>query len=452
MKHLIHNAIIINRGRRFRGYVEIEDRIIRKVSEGNPGRDLLAYYDPDNSTDIKGHWLIPGVIDSHVHFRDPGLTHKADIESESRAAVAGGVTSFIDMPNTKPPTLTMQDVENKMSVASEKSLANYAFYIGASDGNIDELKNADYTRVPGIKLFLGASTGNMAVTSDEALDKIFSLGRLVSVHCEDQRIIDRNISEVKDLYPEGEVPVELHPEVRSALACYRSTLSAIRRAERFGTRLHVCHLSTAEELRLIEAASPQGITAEACVAHLWFTDEDYPRLGTKIKCNPSVKSALHRDALRKALNTGAISVVSTDHAPHTLIEKEGDCLTAPSGMPMIQFSLRAMLALAREGVLTPERVVQLMCHNQADLFGIDRRGYIDEGCYADLVEVDPEGKKNPVSHPEVVSKCGWTPLEGALLPARIARTWVNGNTVYEHEHERFASPGLAMPLRFHTPE
>lgn len=449
MKQLIHNAIIINRGKRFLGYVEIENEFITNVGEGKPSPQLIEEYGTD-ATNLHENWLIPGVIDSHVHFRDPGLTHKADIESESRAAVAGGVTSYFDMPNTKPPTLSMADIDAKAATAAEKSLANYAFYIGASTDNLEELKNADYTRIPGIKLFLGSSTGNMAVSSEKSLDSIFSLGRLVSVHCEDQAIIDSNSSAIKALYGNNDVPAEWHPEIRSAIACYSSTLAAIKRAKRFGTRLHICHLSTAEELRLIDEANDCNITAEACVAHLWFCDEDYTLSGTKIKCNPAVKSSHHRNALRQALTSGKIKVVSTDHAPHTLEEKHGDCFTAPSGMPMVQFSLRVMLRLSAEGYLTPEDVVQLMCHNQADMFGIDRRGYIDKGFYADLVELNPQGTDIPITDHEVISKCGWTPIAGTTLPTTVERTWINGSLAY-HIGE-FAAESHALPLRFKVSE
>lgn len=443
MRFLIHNAVIINRGKRFRGYVEVTDGRIVRVSEGAPGQSALESYGT-NAIDLRGNWLLPGVIDSHVHFRDPGLTHKADIRSESRAAVAGGVTSFIDMPNTVPPTLSMADIRGKMDVAASASLANYAFYIGASANNFDELKNADYTVVPGIKLFLGSSTGNMCVADSKVLDRIFSLPALVAVHCEDEDVIKRNSADVRGLFGSSEVAAAWHPVIRSELACYKSTASAVERAVRLGTRLHVCHVSTQEELELVRGK--KNITAEACIAHLWFDDSDYGRLGTLIKCNPAIKGVRHRQALRKALTDGTIDVVSTDHAPHTRKEKDGDVFSAPSGMPMVQFSLRVMLRLAAQGVLSVERVVELMCHNQADLFGIKDRGYIDVGCYADLVEIKPNGTDECVCDTEVVSKCGWTPLAGECLPDTVERVWVNGAIAFDHG--LFASAATGMSLRF----
>lgn len=443
MKTLLFNTQIINRDSRFLGYVEIKGDKIEHVGEGMPDESLLQYYG-EKAIDLHGHWLIPGAIDSHVHFREPGLIHKADIFSESRAAIAGGVTSFIDMPNTKPATLSMMDINEKCSVASSQAWANYAFYIGASNDNLKELRDADYTRVPGIKLFLGSSTGNMCVSDEKVLDEIFSLPHLIAVHCEDESVINYNTSILRKLYGDNPTPIAWHPVVRSELACYKSTASAIERAMRHGSRLHICHVSTEEELRLAEGK--KDITVEACIPHLWFTDEDYDRKGAFIKCNPAVKSSRHRKALRQALTTGAIDVVSTDHAPHTIEEKEGDLFTAPSGMPMVQFSLRAMLQLAKEGYLSPERVVRLMCHNQADLLSIEKRGYIDKGFYADLVEIDPDGSTNPVDNCEVISKCHWTPMQGEQLDAEVKRVWVNGSLTYADGN--FAPRSTAMALRF----
>lgn len=445
MNKLLYNALIFNRGKRFNGFVEIENEVIKNVAEGRPSDALLQKYS-DKAINLNNNWLIPGVIDSHVHFREPGLTNKADIYSESRAAIAGGVTSFLEMPNTKPQTLTMKDIEAKCKIASEKSLANYAFFIGASSDNIDELRSADYSRIPGIKLFLGSSTGNMSVTNEKVLDEIFSLPCLIAVHCEDEEVIKNNVEEVKQLYGKYPIPIAWHPVVRSEIACYRSTLSAIKRAHSHNTRLHICHVSTEEELKLAEGRS--NISIEACIPHLWFSDEDYDTKGSFIKCNPSVKSARHRKALRKALNTGAIDIISTDHAPHTFEEKEGDLLGAPSGFPSIQFSLRAMLKLAGEGILTVERVVELMCHNPANLFGIEKRGYIDKGFYADLVEIDPLGNPRPIEMSDVVSKCGWTPFVEETLPAKIERVWVNGHLSYSEG--RFQEGSSSKPLRFNN--
>lgn len=450
-RKLIYNAIIFNRGKRFRGYLEIAEGKIANVAQGDVPAELKHLYPADSSFDIKGHWLLPGVIDTHVHFRDPGLTHKADMATESRAAVAGGVTSFIDMPNTKPQTVTLEALEAKYADAARKSVANYAFYIGATDANINELQHVDYAKVPGVKLFLGSSTGNMCVSDSEALDRIFSLPTLIAVHCEDESVIRRNTEGLLRACGREKVAVAWHPVVRSELACYLSTQSAVNRAVRLGTRLHVCHLSTDQELELFQegAASGKKITCEACVAHLWFTDEDYDTRGVLIKCNPAVKSRRHREALRHAIVSGLVDVVSTDHAPHTLEEKQGDAFTAPSGMPMVQFSLRAMLELTlSEPDLTPEKVVELMCHNQARIFGIVDRGFVEKGMWADLVEVDPNGPLTPVAREEVVSKCGWSPMEGEILRHRIEHTWVNGALAYDRSADSPAEATSAMPLEF----
>lgn len=444
MKQLLYNAIIINRGEHYKGFIEIDNDIISAVTKGDPTEDTLQKYGKE-AINIQGHWLIPGVIDSHVHFRDPGLTYKADIASESKAAIAGGVTSFFDMPNTKPPTLSMNDVEHKMEIAQNSSFANYAFYIGASSDNLEELKNADYTMIPGIKLFLGSSTGNMCVSDPEILDNIFKLPHIISVHCEDEKIINENVKELKSIFNTKEVPISWHPIVRSEMACYKSTAAAVERAKRYGTHLHICHLSTAEELKLIKGL--HNITAEVCIPHLWFSDSDYAELGSRIKCNPAVKSDRHRKALREALNSGEINIVSTDHAPHTLAEKIGDLFSVPSGMPMIQFSLRAMMKIAQERIVTPERVVELMCHNQADIFHIKGRGYLDKGCFADVVEIDPN-HTSVVSDNDVISKCGWTPMNGTELSSTIQRVWVNGNIAYDNGS--FSDKSSAMPLKFNS--
>lgn len=444
MEQLIYNAIIFNRGKRFHGHLVIEERRIKSVREGVPTKTQIELFG-ENAIDLQGHWLLPGVIDSHVHFREPGLTNKADIYSESRAAIAGGVTSFLEMPNTRPQTLTVSEVEKKIKRAKATSLANYAFFIGASSDNIEELKHADYSRIPGIKLFLGSSTGNMCVNDEKVLDEIFSLPNLIAVHCEDEKIITNNTQEIKELYGNRPIPVAWHPVVRSELACFKSTKSAVDRAIRLGTRLHICHITTDEEL--VYASGHANISTEACIPHLWFTDEDYDKKGSFIKCNPAIKSRRHRKALREGLTTtGAIKVVSTDHAPHTFEEKEGDLLTAPSGMPMIQFSLRVMLKLAEEGHLSVEQVVSLMSHNQADTFGIKDRGYIEEGFYADLVEIDPQGSNKPIDYNDVISKCGWTPLIGETLPASVERVWVNGTLAYKDR--TFSDTSPAMPLSF----
>ena len=439
---LIHNAIIINEGERFHGHIEVRDGRIARIGRGPAPQDLIEKYG-ESVHDAQGHWLLPGVIDSHVHFREPGMTHKADIRSESRAAVLGGVSSFMEMPNTSPATTTLEALEQKHEIAAACSLANYSFYIGATSTNMDELEAVDYTRVPGIKLFMGSSTGGMLVEREEALERIFKMGQLVAVHCEDEAIIRENLARVKHMYKVGEgqsgddLPFTLHPEIRSTLACYASTAAAVERARRHGTRLHVMHLTTEEELALFEPGDRQ-ITAEACIAHLLFSDEDYAKLGARIKCNPAVKGPRHRAALREAVRRGLIRTVSTDHAPHTLKEKMRPLLSAPSGMPMVQYSLPVMLHLAGQGQWTPEHVVQLMCHNQADNFGVVDRGYLRDGYWADIVEVDPDGvteihaqtgSLSKLGESTIASKCGWSPLEGMSLRGRVVSTWVNGEQV-----------------------
>lgn len=443
MKSLLYNAIIINEGRRFKGFLQIEGGFISYIGKGCPEKSLINEYG-ETAVDLCWNWLLPGVIDSHVHFREPGMTHKADIYSESRAALAGGVTSFLEMPNTKPLTLSMSDIDAKADIASKNSLVNYAFFIGASNDNFEELKKVDYRRVPGIKVFLGSSTGNMCLKDSERLDEIFALPHLIAVHCEDESVINRNLQEVVSLYGKNPIPLAWHPVVRSELACYKSTYEALKRAERLKTRLHVCHVTTEEELKILEGR--ENITLEACIPHLWFTDKDYDRLGAFIKCNPAIKSSRHRSALREGLSTGAINTVNTDHAPHTFEEKEGDLISSPSGIPSIQFSLRLMLKLASKGILSVEQVVRLMCHNQAEIFGISNRGYIREGYYADIVEVNPNGCTRPIDREDVVSKCGWSPYIGETLEAKINRVWVNGHLSYLNG--KFTETSSALPLSF----
>lgn len=447
MKKLLHNAYILNEGTRFKGYIEInEEGKIAAIGDGAPSDKLLRYYG-ESAHDCSGHILMPGVIDSHVHFREPGGEHKATIYTESRAAVAGGVTSFMEMPNTAPATVTAEMLADKMERAARDSVANYSFYIGATDTNLEALRNLDYNKVPGVKLFMGSSTGGMQVEEDSALAGIFSLPVLVAVHCEDEQIIRENMCRVRALYPdEQSAPASWHPQIRSALSCYTSTARAVALAKRFGTRLHVMHLTTAQELDLIREAGAK-VTAEACVAHLLFTDSDYPRLGTRIKCNPAVKSALHRDALRSALASGIISTVSTDHAPHTLAEKETSLFKAPSGMPMVQFSLPAMMDLALQMNWEPELVVEKMCHNQALTFGVEERGFIRKGYFADLVELDFDGVTE-INASAILSKCGWSPLEGRSLHTQVVTTWVNGHEVFTRNDGIAEAPAQAMPLTF----
>lgn len=428
MRRLFRNALIINEGKQFNGWLLIDGEIIADLGEGLPSPEIIA--SADEVTDLDGRWLIPGVIDDQVHFRDPGLTYKADIFTESRAAAAGGVTSFMDMPNTKPQTVTQEALEDKFRLGAEKSLINYTFFPGATNDNTEWLKTLDFSRLPGVKVFLGASTGNMLVDNEKALDEIFSLPAIIAIHSEDEAIIRRNAEKVRAEYGD-DAPIELHPQIRSTEACVASTKRAIERAERLGTRLHILHISTAAEAAMLsnKPLKDKKITAEVCVHHLWFTDVDYGRLGTRIKWNPAVKTAADREALREALKDGRIDVVATDHAPHLLTEKVGGCLKATSGGPLVQFSLPVMLELAKQGVFTPEQVVEYMSHRPAELFGIEGRGYLRKGYKADLVVVNPKGKTE-INAGTILSKCGWSPLEGETLSARIEETIVNGTPVY----------------------
>lgn len=423
----IKNAQIVNEGKTFHGSVVIDNGIIDEVltdgtAPAHPCQEVI---------DAKGHYLMPGVIDDHVHFRDPGLTHKADMHTESMAAAAGGVTSFMDMPNTTPQTTTLEALEAKFTDAATKSLVNYSFYFGATNTNADILPTLDKSRVCGVKLFMGASTGNMLVDRMEVLRKVFAnADMLIATHCEEQSIISANTAAFKEKY--GEDPdIKYHPQIRSAEACLHSSSLAIQLAKETNARLHILHVSTAQELDLFEdkPLSEKRITAEACVSHLYFYDKDYESLGTRIKCNPSIKTFEDRNALRKALPTNRIDVIGTDHAPHLLKEKTGGALKAVSGMPMIQFSLPAIMELVHEGVLSMEQLVQKMCHAPAQLYNIERRGYIRPGYQADLVIVNPDDEWT-VTADCVLSKCGWSPMEGQRFHAKVEKTFVNGNLVY----------------------
>lgn len=429
-RRILYNASIINEGVTETGYVIIDGDKIAAVGQGAPDEGVMASC--DIADDLAGAMLLPGVIDDQVHFREPGLTHKADIASESRAAVAGGVTSFMDMPNTMPQTTDIEALEWKFARAAETSAANFSFNIGATNNNIQVLEQVDFSRVCGVKAFLGSSTGNMLVDEKSALQRLFSaIPAVIAVHSEDEAIIranrERYVSERGD-----NLPVELHPLIRSAEACYVSTARAVELAEHCGTRLHVFHLSTERELSLFSDApiEQKHITAEVCVHHLWFYDRDYARLGNRIKCNPAVKTLADREALREALRNGRLDVVATDHAPHLLSEKEGNCLKAASGMPLVQFSLVAMLEMARDGIFTPELVVDKMCHAPARLYRIDRRGFIRPGYYADLAVVRRDDAGHTISDADVISKCGWTPFDGTVMHHRVERTFVNGEEVF----------------------
>ena len=424
MKTIIQGGTIVNEGTVFDGAILIEDDKIEKIIKRHIDPEVSA----DEVIDASGCFVLPGVIDDHVHFREPGLTEKADIDSESCAAAAGGVTSYFDMPNTNPQTTTLEALEEKFGLAASKSHVNYSFFFGATNDNVDLFKLLDSHRIPGIKLFMGSSTGNMLVDRREALERIFSTATMpIMTHCEDTEIINRNMAEAKRLY--GEDPkVEHHPEIRSEAACYESTRLAVELAQKHHAHLHVAHLTTARELELIPPSDP-FITAEATVSHLYFSDRDYPALGTRIKCNPAVKTERDREALQQALSDGRITVIGTDHAPHLLSQKEGGCVKAASGMPMIQFSLVTMLELVDKGILTIERLVELMCHHPARLFEVRNRGFIREGYQADLVIVRPNAGWT-VTREAVLSKCGWSPMEGHMFLWRVERTLCNGHSVY----------------------
>lgn len=419
MRILVKGGHIVNEGRHFVGYLVIEDGNITEITKQQPEASF------DETIDASGCYVLPGVIDDHVHFREPGLIQKADIDSESRAAAAGGVTSYFDMPNCLPQTTTLEALEEKFQIASKKSHVNYSFFFGATNDNADIFAKLPAERIPGVKLFMGSSTGNMLVDKQQALEYIFKTCKLpLMVHCEDTDIINRNMEEAKKAW--GDDPqVSLHPFIRSEEACLSSSRKAVELAKKYGTRLHIAHISTGEELELIG----ENITAEACVGHLYFTQLDHERLGALIKVNPAIKTPVDQYLLRQALTDGRISVVATDHAPHLLEQKQGGCVKAASGMPMLQFSLVTMLELVDEGVLTIQRLVELMCHNPARLFGVQHRGFLRPGYRADLVIVRPNSPWT-VTRELIESKCKWSPVEGHRYQWQVERTLCNGHSVY----------------------
>ena len=428
MRTIVEGGTIVNEGRTFDGTIVIEDGKITQIIQGNINPEVSL----DEVIDASGCFVLPGIIDDHVHFREPGLTEKADIDTESRAAAAGGVTTYFDMPNTVPQTTTLEALEGKFALAAKKSHVNYGFFFGATNDNIALFELLDPHRIPGIKLFMGSSTGNMLVDRRESLEQLFSSAKLpIMAHCEDMAIINRNMAEAKAKY--GEDPKVIHhPEIRSEEACYESTRLAVELATKHHARLHIAHLTTAKELDLIPANGSShfsDITAEVTPSHLYFCDRDYASLDTRIKCNPAIKTERDREALQRALTDGRIAVIGTDHAPHLLSQKEGGCAKAVSGMPMIQFSLVTMLELVDNGILTLERLVELMCHNPASLFEIRHRGFIREGYQADLVLVRPNTAWVCTKH-VIQSKCGWSPMEGHMFLWRVERTLCNGHTVY----------------------
>ncbi len=427
---LIQNPTIINEGTSFKGDLLIMDEIISAI--GPPGQVISLA--GTRIIDATGLILIPGVIDDHVHFREPGLTHKGDIFSETRAAAAGGVTSFMDMPNTIPQTITIKDLENKYITGSERSLINYSFYIGATGDNLADVIKADPRNVCGIKLFMGSSTGNMLVDNEKSLKELFSKAILpVAVHCEDEPIIKKNMEIYRKKYGD-DVPANFHSLIRSRESCYKSSLHAITLAKEFNTRLHILHLSTADEMKLFnseEIVQEKRITCEACVHHLWFDDADYAELGLKLKINPAVKTKFDKESLIKGVNNDLIDVIATDHAPHTAEEKSGSYFKSPSGAPMVQHSLAAMLELWHRKIFSLEKIVEKMCHNPAILFNINKRGFIREGYKADLVLIDPEQTWS-VTGNNILYKCGWSPMEGATFSSKVVKTFVNGTLVYDN--------------------
>lgn len=430
MKTIITDTIIVNDGEEKRGNVVIEGEFIADVILGDTP-DISAF---DQVIDGHGLYLLPGVIDSHVHFREPGLTEKADIASESRTAASGGVTSYMDMPNCVPQTTTIEALEDKFQRAEEKSRVNYSFFFGATNTNLDTIQDLDPTHVPGVKIFMGSSTGGMLVDRERALYDIFSnAGILLMAHCEDSDIINQNIRNFQKRYKgQNDFPVRYHYRIRSAEACYASSSLAVKIAQETGARLHIAHISTKNELELFSnklELEQKQITCEVVIPHLMFCSDDYDTLGCKIKCNPAVKTIEDREALRHALADGTVDVVSTDHAPHLMSEKQGGALKAMSGMPMIQFSLVSMLELSDQGYISRPRVVELLCHNQARLFKVKKRGYIRKGYYADLVLVDPNANWQ-VGEGRYYTKCGWTPMDERTFKWRVRRTLVNGKTAY----------------------
>jgi len=425
--YLIKNATIVNEGSSFVGDLLVENGIIKKIDSSITINSMTVI-------DASGKYLIPGLIDDQVHFREPGLTHKATIDSESRAAVAGGITTFIEMPNTVPQATNQQLLQDKFNIAEKTSYANYSFMFGGTNDNLEELLKTDPKTVAGIKLFLGSSTGNMLVDNLEVLENIFSSTKLIiSVHCEDEETIKKNTAEHKAQYGEH-IPIELHPVIRSEEACYLSSSKAIELAKKTGARLHVFHVSTAKETTLFRNDIPleeKQITSEVCVHHLWFSDQDYKEKGTHIKWNPAVKTAADREGLWTALLDDRLDIIATDHAPHTLEEKSNTYLKAPSGGPLVQHALLALLEKVSEKVISIEKVVEKACHNPAIIFQIENRGFIKEGYYADLVLIDPKAPQT-VCKENILYKCGWSPFEGTTFSSSVTHTFVNGVLMY-HE-------------------
>jgi len=427
MQILIKNAQIVNEGKIYKSDVLIEDKIIKKIA-------AEITIEAEQIIDAKGLYLLPGVIDDQVHFREPGLTHKATIYTESKAAVAGGITSFMEMPNTNPQALTQDLLEEKYKIAAKTSIANYTFFMGASNDNLEEVLKTNPKKVGAIKIFMGSSTGNLLVDDKNVLEEIFSKSpMLIAVHCEDEETIQENTIKAKKKFGE-KVPISEHPNIRSAEACYKSSSMAVELAKKHNTRLHVFHLSTEKEIALFDNQLPlseKRITAEVCIHHLWFSDRDYEKKGTLIKWNPAVKKESDKNALFQALLDDKLDVIATDHAPHTLEEKSNTYFNVPSGGPLVQHALPAMLEFVKQDKISLEKVVEKMCHNPAICFQIENRGFIQEGYFADLVLVD---LNNPwkVNKENILYKCGWSPFEGETFNAKITHTFVNGHIAYEY--------------------
>ena len=440
---IIANAVIVNEGQQQKGSILIREGKIVDVFSGELTAEIAAGCDV---FDAGGKYLLPGVIDDQVHFREPGLTHKGDIYSESRASVAGGITSYMEMPNTIPQTISQKRLAEKFALAEQKSLANYSFYIGATNDNIEELLKTDFTKTCGVKLFMGSSTGNMLVDNRQSLENIFSnVSGIIAVHCEDEETVKKNTALFRTQYGE-EPPMYCHPAIRSEEACFRSSAMAVELAHKHSTRLHVLHLSTAKEMQLFSndlAISQKKITAEVCIHHLWFCEDDYERHGTHIKWNPAIKTANDRERLFDALLEGTIDVVATDHAPHTKEEKQNTYFNSPSGGPLVQHSLVAMLEFVHNRQITIEQLVEKMCHNPALLFGVKERGFIRAGYWADLVLVDLAAEWQ-VTPENILYKCGWSPFQGHTFRSAVTHTWVNGNLVYNKGHvdENFRGKAL----------
>ena len=443
MNYILKNGVLVNEGRRTEADILVKNGKIQKIGPSlkEVGAEII---------DVKGSFILPGCIDDQVHFREPGLTHKASIYSESRAAVAGGITSYMEMPNTVPNATTQELLQDKYDIASKNSLANFSFFMGATNDNLEEVLKTDPKRVCGIKVFMGSSTGNMLVDNKETLEGLFSnVSMLIATHCEDEQTIQRNLQDAKEKYGEN-IPIGQHPVIRNEEACYLSSSLAVSLAKKHNARLHVLHISTAKETALFDADTPlaeKNITAEACVHHLWFTEDDYSTFGTKIKWNPAVKSKSDRDGIWAALLDNRIDVVATDHAPHTLEEKNNNYLNAPSGGPLVQHALLSMFEHAKNGKISIERIVEKMAHNPAILFRVEKRGYLREGYFADLVVVKPEASEI-VAKENILYQCQWSPFEGTKFSYSIDKTFVNGSLVYDRGEIIEAGNGKRLSFNY----